>query len=111
MQFLVPAHLHDIVAVEKPIDLFPGEHEQALTRFRPAEFLLSQCLVVEDEAIVFPHQALDLVAPAVGEGVERAVKGIMAQLLFHQHREAMRLLAEVDRITVQIDLRDLQCRA
>ena len=55
MQFLVPAHLHDIVAVEKPIDLFPGEHEQALTRFRPAEFLLSQCLVVEDEAIVFPH--------------------------------------------------------
>jgi len=73
---------------------------ELLIRLRPAEFLLGQRLVVENEAIVLPQQALDLVAPAVGEGIERAEKGIVAQLLLHQYRQALGLLAEVDRITV-----------
>lgn len=35
------------------------------------EFLLGQGFLIDYEAVVFPHQALDLVPMPVGEGVER----------------------------------------
>ncbi len=48
----------------------------------PAEFFFGQALVVEHKTIVFPEQALNLVALAVGEGIEAPVEGVVAQFLF-----------------------------
>jgi len=56
---------------------------------RDAELLLGQALVMEHEAVVFPVQQLDLVAPPVGEGLQPAVKGVVAELLLAQPRQPL----------------------
>jgi hypothetical protein len=86
MQFTVPAHLRDVVPVEEPVDLLAAEHQQFFAGLRPAELLLGEAFVVKDEAVVLPQQALDLVAPAVGEGIERAAERVVPELLFRKRR-------------------------
>ena len=60
---------------------------------------------MEHEAVVFPVQQLDLVVPPVGEGVQPAVKGVVADLLLDQRRQPSEALTEVDGVPVQIDVR------
>lgn len=72
---------------------------------RDAELLLGQALVMEHEAVVFPVQQLDLVAPPVGEGLQPAVKGVVAELLLAQPRQPSEAFTQVDGVPVQIDVR------
>ena len=62
MQLFVPLHQTDVVAIEQPVDLLPGQRHHRILRSRPAEFLLRQAFVIQHEAVVFPEQQLDLVA-------------------------------------------------
>ena len=82
MQFFVPFHQADVVTIQQPVDLFAGQRHDFVMRTRPTEFLFGQRLVVQHEAVVFPHQQLDLVALPVGEGIEAAVEWIVSELLF-----------------------------
>jgi hypothetical protein len=47
----------------------------------------------------------------ISEGVERSGKRIVAQFLFNQDRQALGLLAEINRCPVQINLWQRQGRA
>ena len=49
-----------------------------------------------------PEQALDLVSPAVGEGIEAAVEGVVTQLLFDDGGKAAKAFAKINGITVQV---------
>jgi len=73
----------DVVAVQQPVDLLAGQRHQVIGRPRPFELFLGQGFVIEHKAVVFPHQAFDLVPLPVGEGVEGPGEGAVAQFLLH----------------------------
>ena len=93
MQLFVSLHQADVIAVQQPVDLLAAQRHEFITRPWPAEFLFGQALVVEHKTIVFPEQALDLVPLAVGEGIEAAVKGVVAQFLFNDGGKATKAFA------------------
>src|SRR5690554_5871905 len=104
-------HQSDVVAIQQLVDLLAGQREYILRGTGPLELFLGQCLVIQHKAVVLPHQTFDPVALPIGEGVERPSEGTMPQLLLHQKRQAVGLLAEVDRRTVKIDLRHVAGRS
>ena len=101
MQFFMPRHQRNIVAIEQPVNLFTGQGDNFFTTPGPAEFLLGQGFVIQHKTIVFPQQALNLVTPPICESIETAVKGIMPQLLFDNGGKAVALFAEIDRVTIE----------
>ncbi len=105
MQLSVAFHGPEVIAVEQPVDLLPRQRNQLLFTTRPVELLLGQALVIEHEPVVFPIQELDLVPPPVGEGIQRPLKGVVAQLLLDDRGQAPEALAEIHRIPIQVDLR------
>ncbi len=111
MQLFVPFHSTEVIAVEQPVDLLPRQRNQLLFTTRPVELLLGQALVIEHEPVVFPIQELDLVPPPVGEGIQRPFERVVAQLLFDDGSQAPEALAEIDRITIQVDPRHPWMRA
>jgi len=98
----MPLHLADVIAIQQPVDLLAGQRHELITLAWPAEFLFGQALVVEHKTIVFPEQALDLVAPAVGEGIETAVERVVAQFLFNDGGKAAKAFAKIDGVAVQV---------
>jgi len=111
MQGFMASQQGNVIAVQQPVDLFTGQRHQLIRRPRPFELFFSQGFVIEHKAVVLPHQALDLVPLPVGEGIEGSGEGAVAQFLLHQQSQAIRLLAEVDGLSVQIDLRQIPGRA
>ena len=111
MQFFVAFHQGNIIAIEQPIDLLSREGEQLIGRGWPFEFLLGERLVIEHKAVVLPHQALDLVAAAIGEGIEGTGEWIVPELLLDQRRQAIGLFAKIDGRPVEVDLRQSQGRS
>jgi len=79
-------------------------------RSTPFEFLLGQRLVIEHKAVVLPHQALDLVAAAISEGIEGSEEWLVPELLLAQRRQAIDLFTKIDGRQVEIDLRHRQGR-
>lgn len=56
----------EIEAVQQPVELLSGQAHGAV-HAPPAEALLLQPFVPDDEAVALPAQQLDLVAPAIAE--------------------------------------------
>ena len=50
----------------------------------------------------FPEQALDLVPLAVGERIEAAVEGVVAQFLFDKGGKTAKAFAKIDGVSVQV---------
>ena len=73
-------HGVNIIAIEQPVYLLPGECDHLVSRLWPLEFLLFKALVIEDKAVVFPEQAFDFVTLFIGEGIELAGKRVVSQL-------------------------------
>jgi hypothetical protein len=84
MKFFVALHQGNIITIEQPVDLLGREREQFIGRRWPFEFLLGERLVIEDKAVVLPHQTLDLVALTVGEGIEGTTEGRVSELQLDQ---------------------------
>ena len=58
-----------------------------------------------------PEQALDLVPLAVGEGIEAAVEGVVAQFHFDDGGKATKAFAKIDGIAVQVYPRHIMGRS
>jgi hypothetical protein len=71
-----------------------GQRHELITLAWPAEFLFGQALVVEHKTTVFPEQAFDLVPLAVGEGIETAIEGVVAQFLFNDGGQTAKAFAK-----------------
>ena len=84
IQRSVGRHSANIVAVEQPIDLFASQRHHLLLGPRPVERFLDQALVIEDEAVVLPQQALDLVPLPIGEGIKGAIERAASQFQLHE---------------------------
>jgi len=50
----------------------------------------------------FPEQALDLVPLAIGERIEAAVEGVVAQFLFDNGGKTAKAFAKIDGVAVQV---------
>jgi len=94
----------DIVTIQQPIDLLAAQGHQLVGRAWPLESFFRQGLVIEDKAVVFPHQTLDFVALAISEGIQRTAKRVESERLFDQQRQAIGLLAKINGLTIQVNL-------
>ena len=94
MSFFVRLHLADIVPVQQPVQLLTRESDQFVCFLWPLELVFSQTFVIQDKAVIFPEQALDLVPSTVGESVQVALKRVMSQLLLNQDRQSVERIFE-----------------
>ncbi len=88
MQLFMPFHQADIIAIQQPINLLPRQRHQFIIRAWPAEFLFGQAFVIEHKSVVFPVQQFNLIASAIGKGVQTTLKRVVPQLLFDNGRKA-----------------------
>lgn len=72
--------------------------------------LFFQALLPQAEAIAMPVQDLHLCAIAVNEDIRRISKRTHGQLVLHQRRQAVDLLAEIYRNAAQKHLADTTAR-
>ena len=72
-------------------------------RARPLVRALFQPLVQQDEAVLFPVQALDPVPPPPAEQEQRVGKWIQFKLLLDEARQAVYALAQICAATGNID--------
>jgi len=86
MQGFMALQQADIVAIEQPADLLVGQRHELISWTWPLELRIGQRLVIEDKTVVLPHQALDLVALPVGEGMQGNSEGALAHFLINQYR-------------------------
>ena len=104
MQFFMARHQGNIVAVQQPIDLLAGEGNHFVVRVRPLELLFRQRFVIQHKPVVFPPQTFYFVALAIREGIQCAIKGVMAKLSFHNSAKAINRLSKIYSVPVQINL-------
>ena len=96
-----------IKALHQPAELLQTDAAGDLVCVRwPDKLVTLQALLPQAESVAVPVQRLDLVARAVGKNVQGAGKGTQAQLKFHEHREAVDALSEVNRFATQVHLID-----
>ena len=101
----------DIDALKKPSELLDADLAGgASSPLHPGEFLRLKPLVPETKAIPRPIQDFHLVATSVDEEKQGARKNIHLELHFHNRRQAINRLSEVDVIPVQENLADLMPR-
>lgn len=104
----MPFHGGQVVPIQEPVDLFSAEREDLFLLFRPVEFLLRQHLIVEDEAVILPHQPLDTITVSVTEYIECTTKGVLPQFTLYDGSQSVNLFAEVYRVPIEIDLWDIE---
>jgi hypothetical protein len=78
MQLFMAFHSANIKAIEQPIYLLAIERHQLFFTLRPNEFIFLKAFVIQHKAVVFPKQALNLIATLIGEDIKMAVKRIVA---------------------------------
>lgn len=110
MQSFVPLHVGDVVTIQQPVHLLPGEGNHRVFVLGPLELFLGERFVVQHEAIVFPEDAFDLVALAIDENVQRAVKGVITDLKFDDGGQPPVAFSEIYGRTVQVDGRQRRAR-
>ena len=104
VQALMRAPAREVEAVEQPVQLLAAQRHRRALAARPVEALALQALHPQHEAAALPVQDLHPVATPVGEHEQLLAERVQRELVLHQCREAVDLLAEVDRVDAQVDL-------
>jgi hypothetical protein len=104
MQLFMTFHGHNIKAVKQPIYLLAVKRHYLFLMLRPDKFIFLKAFVIQHEAIVFPEQAFDFIAPFISEHIKMTGKWIVTQFTLYNGANSPKRLSKINRFRVKINL-------
>ena len=99
-------HAGDIETSKQPVELFLAQREYRIVHLaRPLEAVLLQALVPQAKTRLIPIDDLELVAAAVRKDKQRTREWRALHGVFDDDHQAVNVLAEINRVPMQIHSR------
>ena len=79
-------HQRQIITIQQPVHLLASECHELIIAAGPMKAFFGKRLVIQDEPVVLPEQAFNLVALPVAKAIEHTAERIMSKLVLDHAR-------------------------